>query len=96
MDQTVNPPALGQAQSQPGWANSRRPFFFRPRVVGIAAVVLASGWGLARDSVNLALDAVPKSIELAQVQQYFRSLDGVVQDPDGNSLFIHKRKPGHP
>ncbi len=40
MDQTVNPPALGQAQSQPGWASSRRPFFFRPRVVGIAAVVL--------------------------------------------------------
>lgn len=41
MDQTVNPPALGQAQSQPGWASSsRRPLFFRPRVVGIAAVVL--------------------------------------------------------
>jgi len=40
LDQTVNPPALGQAQSQPGWASSRRPFFFRPRVVGIAAVVL--------------------------------------------------------
>ena len=40
MDQTVNPPALGQAQSQPGWASSRRPFFFRPRVVGIAALVL--------------------------------------------------------
>ncbi len=44
MDQTVNPPAptqvLGQAQSQPGWAGNRRPFFFRPRVVGIAAVVL--------------------------------------------------------
>ncbi|HYS85672.1 MAG TPA: cation diffusion facilitator family transporter, partial [Bradyrhizobium sp.] len=31
----------------------------------IAAVVLASGWGLARDSVNLALDGVPKGIELA-------------------------------
>jgi hypothetical protein len=44
LDQTVNPPALpptlGQAQSQSGWANRRRPFFFRPRVVGIAAVVL--------------------------------------------------------
>jgi len=40
LDQTVNPPALGQAQSQPGWASSRRPFFFRPRVVGIAALVL--------------------------------------------------------
>jgi membrane fusion protein (multidrug efflux system) len=40
LDQTVNPPVLGQAQSRPGWASSRRPFFFRPRVVGIAAVVL--------------------------------------------------------
>ncbi|HLG46931.1 MAG TPA: HlyD family secretion protein [Reyranella sp.] len=41
MDQTVNPPALGQAQSQPGWASSRRRLFlFRPRVAAIAAVVL--------------------------------------------------------
>src|SRR3978361_2377874 len=30
----------------------------------IAAVVLASGWGLAKDSVNLALDGVPKGIDL--------------------------------
>ena len=36
----------------------------------IAAVVLASGWGLARDSVNLALDGVPKGIELAQVRDF--------------------------
>jgi cobalt-zinc-cadmium efflux system protein len=50
--------------------------------LGIAAVVLASGWGLARDSVNLALDAVPKGIELAHVQQYFRSLDGVIEVHD--------------
>jgi cobalt-zinc-cadmium efflux system protein len=50
--------------------------------LGIAAVVLASGWGLARDSVNLALDAVPKGIELAHVQQYFHSLDGVIEVHD--------------
>jgi len=50
--------------------------------LGIAAVVLASGWGLARDSVNLALDAVPKGIELAHVQQYFCSLDGVIEVHD--------------
>jgi cobalt-zinc-cadmium efflux system protein len=50
--------------------------------LGIAAVVLASGWGLARDSVNLALDAVPKGIELAHVQQYFRSLEGVIEVHD--------------
>ncbi|MBS0526190.1 MAG: HlyD family secretion protein [Proteobacteria bacterium] len=40
MDQTVNPPVIGEAQSRPGWASSRRPFFFRPRVVAVAAVVL--------------------------------------------------------
>jgi cobalt-zinc-cadmium efflux system protein len=50
--------------------------------LGIAAVVLASGWGLARDSVNLALDAVPKGIELSQVQRYLADLDGVVEVHD--------------
>jgi cobalt-zinc-cadmium efflux system protein len=45
----------------------------------IAAVVLASGWGLARDSVNLALDGVPKSIELAEVRDYLGRLDGVTE-----------------
>jgi cobalt-zinc-cadmium efflux system protein len=58
-------------------------FWLDPAIsLGIAAVVLASGWGLARDSVNLALDAVPKGIELANVQQYFRSLDGVTEVHD--------------
>jgi cobalt-zinc-cadmium efflux system protein len=45
----------------------------------IAAVVLASGWGLARDSVNLALDGVPKGIELAKVKDYLVTLDGVTE-----------------
>jgi len=41
LDQTVNPPVIGTAQTQPGWAAShRRPFFLRPRVVGIAALLL--------------------------------------------------------
>jgi cobalt-zinc-cadmium efflux system protein len=48
----------------------------------IAAVVLASGWGLARDSVNLALDGVPKSIELAEVRDYLGRLDGVTEVHD--------------
>jgi cobalt-zinc-cadmium efflux system protein len=48
----------------------------------IAAVVLASGWGLARDSVNLALDGVPKSIELAAVRNYLGGLDGVTEIHD--------------
>ena len=45
----------------------------------IAAVVLASGWGLARDSVNLALDGVPKGIELAEVKDYLGQLNGVTE-----------------
>ena len=45
----------------------------------IAAVVLASGWGLARDSVNLALDGVPKGIELAKVKDYLITLEGVTE-----------------
>jgi cobalt-zinc-cadmium efflux system protein len=48
----------------------------------IAAVVLASGWGLARDSVNLALDGVPKSIELAEVRDFLGRLDGVTEVHD--------------
>ena len=48
----------------------------------IAAVVLASGWGLARDSINLALDGVPKSIELAQVRDFLGQLDGVTEVHD--------------
>ena len=43
---------------------------------------LASGWDLARDSVNLALDAVPRGIELAQVQEFLASLEGVSEVHD--------------
>jgi cobalt-zinc-cadmium efflux system protein len=45
----------------------------------IAAVVLVSGWGLMRDSVNLALDAVPRGIELADVRDYLATLEGVTE-----------------
>jgi cobalt-zinc-cadmium efflux system protein len=48
----------------------------------IAGVVLASGWGLMRDSANLALDAVPKGIALAQVRDYLAGLDGVTEVHD--------------
>jgi cobalt-zinc-cadmium efflux system protein len=43
----------------------------------VAALVLVSGWGLARDSVNLALDAVPAHIDFADVRDYLAGLDGV-------------------
>jgi cobalt-zinc-cadmium efflux system protein len=47
--------------------------------LGIAAVVLLSGWGLAKDSVNLAMDGVPKGIELVKVQEFLMRLDGVTE-----------------
>ena len=50
--------------------------------LAIAAVVFWSGWGLARDSVNLALDGVPRGIELAKVRDYLGALDGVVEVHD--------------
>ncbi|MEH2528301.1 MULTISPECIES: cation diffusion facilitator family transporter [unclassified Bradyrhizobium] len=48
----------------------------------IAAVVLWSGWGLTRDSVNLALDGVPRGIELAKVRDYLAGLEGVSEVHD--------------
>jgi cobalt-zinc-cadmium efflux system protein len=48
----------------------------------VAAVVLMSGWGLARDSVNLSLDAVPRSIELTEVRDFLAALDGVSEVHD--------------
>jgi len=50
--------------------------------LGIAAVVLVSGWGLARDSVNLALDGVPRGIDLPDVKDYLAQLDGVTDVHD--------------
>jgi cobalt-zinc-cadmium efflux system protein len=48
----------------------------------IAAAVLASGWSLAKDSVNLALDGVPKGIDLAKVRTYLGQLEGVTEIHD--------------
>jgi cobalt-zinc-cadmium efflux system protein len=50
--------------------------------LAIAAVVFWSGWGLARDSVNLALDGVPRGIELSKVKDYLGGLDGVIEVHD--------------
>jgi cobalt-zinc-cadmium efflux system protein len=48
----------------------------------IAAVVFWSGWGLARDSVSLALDGVPRGIELVEVRDYLAGLEGVSEVHD--------------
>ena len=48
----------------------------------LAAAILWSTWGLAKDSVNLALDAVPAGIDPLEVDAALRSLEGVVEVHD--------------
>ena len=43
----------------------------------IVAVILVGTWGLLRDSVNLALDAVPEDIDVTRVKAYLMDLPGV-------------------
>jgi cobalt-zinc-cadmium efflux system protein len=50
--------------------------------LGIAGFVLWAGWGLARSSVNLALDAVPENINRASVEAYLNDLPGVTEVHD--------------
>ena len=48
----------------------------------LAVAILWSTWGLAKDSVNLALDAVPAGIDPVEVDTALRGLDGVVEVHD--------------
>jgi len=48
----------------------------------LAAAILWSTWGLAKDSINLALDAVPAGIDPLEVDAALRSLEGVVEVHD--------------
>jgi cobalt-zinc-cadmium efflux system protein len=50
--------------------------------LAIAAVITWGTWGLLRDSVNLALHAVPQGIEVAEVRQYLSSLPHVTEVHD--------------
>ena len=43
----------------------------------IVLVILIGTWGLLRDSINLAMDAVPNNIHVASVKEYLLSLEGV-------------------
>lgn len=43
----------------------------------IAAVIFLSTWGLLRDSLNLAVDAVPRGVDPGAVRSYLASLPGV-------------------
>lgn len=48
----------------------------------VAGVILIGSWSLLRDSVNLALDAVPENIDLSEVQAYLHRLPSVVDVHD--------------
>jgi cobalt-zinc-cadmium efflux system protein len=48
----------------------------------IVAVVVAGTWGLLRDAVNLAMDAVPARIAPHEVADFLRGLPGVVEVHD--------------
>jgi cobalt-zinc-cadmium efflux system protein len=50
--------------------------------LGIGAVIVMSTWGLLRDSVNLALDAVPENVDMHGVQTYLACLPGVTEVHD--------------
>jgi cobalt-zinc-cadmium efflux system protein len=48
----------------------------------IVVVILIGTWGLLRDAVNLALDAVPEGVDVHGVRQYLASLPKVVDVHD--------------
>lgn len=48
----------------------------------IALLVIVGTWGLLKDSVNLALQAVPEGVELSKVRHYLQSIDGVTEVHD--------------
>ncbi|MGD8926288.1 MAG: cation diffusion facilitator family transporter [Thioalkalispiraceae bacterium] len=48
----------------------------------IVVVIFIGTWGLFRESINYAIDAVPKSIDIHAIKQYFASLEKVVSIHD--------------
>ena len=50
--------------------------------LAIAVVIVLGTWGLLKDSVNLALDAAPKGIDVGQVRSWLNALPGVTDVHD--------------
>jgi len=48
----------------------------------IAVVILVGTWSLLRDSINLAMDSVPKGIDIAGIKGYLASLESISQVHD--------------
>jgi cobalt-zinc-cadmium efflux system protein len=68
----------------------------------IVAAILYSTWGLLLESINLALDAVPREIDPVLVRDYLKSLSGISDVHDlhiwgmsttENALTVHLVKP---
>ncbi|MFM0213361.1 cation diffusion facilitator family transporter [Paraburkholderia sediminicola] len=72
----------------------------------VVAVVVVGTWGLLRDSVRMALDAVPPGVDLQRIRDYLAGQPGVTDVHDlhvwalsttGNALSAHLVMPaGHP
>jgi cobalt-zinc-cadmium efflux system protein len=50
--------------------------------LAVSIVILGSTWSLLRDSLNLALDAVPEGIDPEEVRKFLCGLDGVTEVHD--------------
>jgi len=50
--------------------------------LGIAAVIVFGTWGLLRDSMDMALDAAPKGVDVAKVRDWLAALPGVEEIHD--------------
>ena len=48
----------------------------------IVAVILVGTWSLLRDSMNLAIDSVPKGVDMAGIKEYLTGLEKVSQIHD--------------
>jgi cobalt-zinc-cadmium efflux system protein len=72
----------------------------------IAVVITVGTWSLLKDSLNLALDAVPESVDRGKIEQFLTSQPGVQEVHDlhiwamsttENALTVHLVMPsGHP
>jgi cobalt-zinc-cadmium efflux system protein len=45
----------------------------------INAVIVWGTWGLLRDALDMAMDAVPAAVDVPRVQDYFRNLPGILE-----------------
>ncbi len=48
----------------------------------IVVIIFIGGWSLLRDSVNLALDAVPEGIDMPGIRKYLSAIEHVAQIHD--------------